>query len=82
MTRDQLQMLAMHREKQRQEQMRNNANNAARAQALQQAQLHGQNMGTQNALNGAAGGSPAMTMLNRPMQPPGSRTPHHPSMAP
>ena len=78
MTRDQLQMLAMHREKQRQEQMRNNANNAARAQALQQAQLHGQNMGTQNALNGAAGGSPAMTMLNRPMQPPGSQAPNTP----
>jgi hypothetical protein len=76
MTRDQLQMMAM--QKQRQEQMRNNANNAARAQALQQAQLHGQNIGTQNALNGAAGGSPAMTMLNRPMQPPGSQAPNTP----
>ena len=73
-----IQMLAMQREKQRQEQMRNNANNAARAQALQQAQLHGQNMGPQNALNGAAGGSPAMTMLNRPMQPPGSQAPNTP----
>jgi hypothetical protein len=74
----QLQFAAMQREKQRQEQMRNNANNAARAQALQQAQLHGQNMGPQNALNGAAGGSPAMTMLNRPMQPPGIQAPNTP----
>jgi hypothetical protein len=74
----QLQMVAAQRDKQRQEQLRNNANNAARAQALQQAQLHGQNMGPQNALNGAAGGSPAMTMLNRPMQPPGSQAPNTP----
>lgn len=78
MSREQLQMMAMQREKQRQEQMRSNANNAARAQAMQQAQIHGQNMGPQNALNGAAGGSPAMTMLNRPMQPPGSQAPNTP----
>lgn len=78
MSREQMQILVMQREKQRQEQMRNNANNAARAQAMQQAQLHGQNMGAQNALNGAAGGSPAMTMLNRPIQPPGSQTPNTP----
>jgi hypothetical protein len=79
MSRDQqMQIVALQREKQRQEQMRNNANNAARAQALQQAQLHGQSMGPQNALNGAAGGSPAMTMLNRPMQPPGSQAPNTP----
>lgn len=81
MTREQMQMLQMQREKMRVEQMRNNANanNQARAQAMQQAQLHGQNMGTQNALNGAAGGSPAMTMLNRPLQPPGNQTPNTPS---
>ena len=78
LSREQMQMLVMQREKQRQEQMRNNANNVARAQALSQAQLHGQNMGAQNALNGAAGGSPAMTMLNRPIQPPGSQTPNTP----
>lgn len=72
----QMQIVLLQREKQRQEQMRNNA---ARNQAMQQAQMHGQGMGTQNALNGAAGGSPAMPMLNRPMQPPGSQTPNTPS---
>jgi hypothetical protein len=77
-TREQMQILVMQREKLRQDQMRSNATNAARAQAMQQAQLHGQNMGAQNALNGAAGGSPAMTMLNRPIQPPGSQTPNTP----
>lgn len=70
----QMQMLAIQREKQRQEQMRTNARN----QAMQQAQLQNQGIGPQNALNGAAGGSPAMTMLNRPMQPPGSQTPNTP----
>lgn len=71
MTQQQMQQMIMQqREKQRQqEQMRRN-------QAMQQ--MHGQNMGAQNALNGAAGGSPAMTMLNRPMQPPGSQTPNTP----
>lgn len=78
-TREQMQIAVMQKERQRQEQMRANANNAAaRNQAMQQAQLHGQNMGAQNALNGAAGGSPAMTMLNRPIQPPGSQTPNTP----
>ena len=68
------------REQQRQEAMRN-SNAVARSQALQQAALHGQPGGltAPNALTGAAGGSPAMSMLNRPMQnPPGGQTPNTP----
>jgi hypothetical protein len=43
-TRDQMQSLVMQREKLRQEQIRSTAHNAARAQAMQQAQHNGQNV--------------------------------------
>ncbi|KAK5165947.1 uncharacterized protein LTR77_008871 [Saxophila tyrrhenica] len=79
--------MAQQMQRQQQQQLQNNQNHLARQQALaQQAQaqnhLRGQpgGLSTPNALNGGQVNSPAMnmSMLNRPMVPPGQTTPSTP----
>ncbi|KAK6437209.1 hypothetical protein LTR95_006594 [Oleoguttula sp. CCFEE 5521] len=82
-----LQMIAMEKKRQeQQEQLRMQSAIQQQQQALQQAAMHNQtnHLATPNALTGPAGGSPAMPMLNRPMQPPGgppTGTPQQPNRA-
>ncbi|OQO03193.1 hypothetical protein B0A48_11448 [Cryoendolithus antarcticus] len=82
-----LQMIAMEKQRQdRQQQLRMQSAIQQQQQALQQAAMHNHtnSLATPNALTGPAGGSPAMPMLNRPMQPAGgppTGTPQQPNRA-